>query len=109
MILGLQILFIFSLVNKEKNPFKAMVSNGGKNAIGGGLIRGPIFGGVDNTATDIVVLSNSNTNQESMARFGHAYSHPNYPKDKERASTILAGSEYFQTMDIEVYTILKDY
>jgi len=40
--------FIFSLVNKEENPFKANVLNEGKYAIYGSAQYGPIFGGDDN-------------------------------------------------------------
>ena len=95
--------FIFSLVNKEENPFKAMCSNEGKQAIRCGLLRGPCFGGEGTRLKDICIGSNSNLNIDSHCNFGYSYQHPDYEKDSDEAQNILAGSLNFETLEIEVY------
>ena len=59
---------------------------------------GPTFGG------DFYIASGSNANQKSYSEFGTSYKHPDYPEDTEKANSILAGSNYFQTLEIEVFT-----
>jgi len=83
--------FIFSLVNKENNPFKALCTNGAK-AIYCDSSYGPTFG----VGHDIYVGSGSNANQASYSSFGHTYYHASQSK--------LAGSFTFQTLEIEVFT-----
>ena len=95
--------FIFSLVNKEENPFKAMCSNEGKQAIRCSLLRGPCFGGEGTKLKDICIGSNSNLNIDSRCNFGYSYQHPDYEKDSDEAQNILAGSFNFETLEIEVY------
>ncbi len=87
--------FIFSLINKEDNPFKQMVTH--KHAALKPLIYcGPSFG------PDIAISDESNT-EDSHSDFGYRYQHPDYVCRTERAETILAGSMHFKTIEIEVY------
>ena len=95
--------FIFSLVNKEEKPFKVLCSNGGRDAMYCSLNRGPCFGGEGTKLKDICIVSDSNINKESYCDFGFSYQHPDYEKDSDEAQNILAGSQYFETLEIEVY------
>jgi len=92
--------FLFSLINKEEDPFKAIVSNEGKYAISGISTRGPAFGGDDKYIRDLVIF---NTEETSFSQFGYSYQHERYPKDTIKANTILAGSINFQVQEIEVF------
>jgi hypothetical protein len=89
--------FIFSLVNKERFPFKARCIEA-KKAILCHMIYGPSFG-----ALDFFLQSESNQSQFSRSSLGFSYSHPEFPKRSVRAKQILAGSEFFLTREIEVY------
>jgi hypothetical protein len=60
--------FIFSLVNKEEDPFKVIVSNEGKNAIAGLSKYGPSIGRDDKYARDLVIFSKEET---SFSQFGY--------------------------------------
>ncbi len=65
--------FIFSLVNKEDNPFKVLCSNEGKYAIYCDSEFGPCFGGDDDyDVRDISIDNDSNINKESYCDFGNA-------------------------------------
>lgn len=98
--------FLFSLINEDGNPFKAVCSNGGKRALHCYSTWGPSFG--DSKANrDICIKSDSNTNYESYSDFGHEYTHREYPFGSVKAATILAGSCYFQTAEIEVFARLE--
>ena len=88
--------FIFSLVNKENKPFKA-ISKNNVYAICCDSNNGPIFG------YDIHIASDSNSKQNSYSNFGDSYKHPDYQFGTDKAKSILAGSHYFQTVDIEVF------
>jgi len=92
--------FIFSLVNKEEDPFKAIVSNEGKHAIHGSSTFGPLFGGDDKHIRDLVIFG---TDEINSSQFGYSYQHERYPKDTTKAKTILAGSNRFQVQEIEVF------
>jgi len=92
--------FIFSLVNREEDPFKVNVSNEGKYAIYGSANRGPGFGGDDKYIRDLCIFS---TEDRGFSAFGYSYQHERYPKDTVRGSTILAGSNRFQVQEIEVF------
>jgi len=92
--------FIFSLVNREEDPFKVNVSNEGKYAIYGSAQYGPIFGGDDKYIADLVIF---NTEETSFSEFGYSYQHERYPKDTVKANSILAGSLNFQVQEIEVF------
>jgi len=95
--------FIFSLVNKNENPFKAKCSNSGKYAIYCSPNKGPVFGGDDDKLRDIVILSDSNTLKNSYSNFGYSYQHPDYQRETVKAKSILAGSWGFHIEEIEIY------
>ena len=94
--------FIFSLVNKEENPFRVFCSNGGKEALRCNSTRGPCFGG-DGTSFRDISMNTDSYYKKSFCDFGYAYQHPDYLKDTDNAKNILAGSLFFETMEIEVY------
>jgi hypothetical protein len=95
--------FIISLINEEKEPFKAMSSTG-YYALYCDSSKGPCFGHT-NGCLDISIASNSNANQSSSSHFGfNSFKHQGYPRGYAKAHNILAGSQYFQTIDIEVFT-----
>ena len=94
--------FIFSLINEEEKPFKAMFSNthdGYKNY----STYGQSFGYNSSGYYDIYIASNSNTNQSCSSDLGYSYRHPEYQAGTTRALSILAGSQKFQTVEIEVF------
>jgi hypothetical protein len=96
--------FIFSLVNKEEDPFKSMVSNDGQYAIYGAKENGPTFGnGLG--GRDLCIKSDSNTNINSFSRFGLSYKSSNYLNDTEKSKSILAGARHFQVEEIEVFAV----
>jgi len=101
------------LINKENKPFKAMISSTHPNGAISGCyyalccdsLCGPSFGYDNQTgAVDISISSDSNANQSSFSNFGYTFQHQDYPAKSEEANTILAGSQYFQTIEIEVFT-----
>ena len=96
--------FIFSLTNERNNPFKVLCSNDGLCAICCSPKYGPIFGYDGKFAREIVIKPDSNINNDSYSEIGYCYKHPEYPKETERAQTILAGSFNFKTLEIEVFT-----
>ncbi len=93
---------IFSLINKENNPFKVKCSNRyGRYALWSNKSEGPVFGSYN----DFCIKSNSNVNRDSFSSFGSvncSYKHDDY-QGTERARAILAGSENFKTLEIEVF------
>jgi hypothetical protein len=91
--------FIFSLVNKENKPFKAVCTNS-EFAIYCRPSFGPSFGSVFG---DITIMASSNANRNSFSYFGSSYKHADYQFATEKAKTILAGSHKFQTVEIEVF------
>ena len=89
--------YIFSLVNGDSSPFKALCATGSTNkAIYCEPECGPTFGD-----GDFCISSNSNHNQQSFSS-GQSDSHPLYNR------AILAGAQFFQTVEIEVYTKAAD-
>jgi len=62
---------------------------------------GPRFGNV--TGYDLVISSDSNSNQTSYSNFGYSYKHADYQQGTTKAKSILAGSYNFQTLEIEVF------
>ena len=94
--------FIFSLVNKEEDPFKAVVE--GTYAIAGFAKCGPIFGGYfgDKVCKDLIILPNEKKGY-SYSYFGYSYQHERYPKDTVKANSILAGSHASKIQEIEVF------
>ncbi len=93
--------FVFSLVNNENKPFKALCTNG-SSAIQCHSDCGPMFGN-NSTGCDIVIKSGSNVNQSGWSNFGSSYKHADYQYGTEKAKSILAGSHNFQTLEIEVF------
>ena len=93
--------YIFSLVNKDNKPFKVMCSDSDR-ATYGNPFEGPLFG-----TNQIVIASDSNTNRNSFADFGHYYKHEDYPHKTEKAKAILAGSYSFKTDEIEVFKMIN--
>jgi len=93
--------FIFSLVKKDEKPFKVNCSNGGRYAIYCSENYGPVFGDI---FKDIVIRSDSNTQQKSYSGLGYEYKHTDYPQGTVKAYTILAGSVGFHIEEIEVYS-----
>ena len=98
--------YLFSLINKKNKRFKVTCSN--ENAIICNRNCGPSFGGDGHKFKDLVILSDSNTHQKNYSLFGYSYQHQDYPRDTEKANSILAGSTFFQTLDIEVYTFVEN-
>lgn len=90
--------FIFSLVNKENKPLVMKPQN--QTLIYCNSRFGPTFG----NGHDIHISSNSNGNTLSYSNLGISYKHPNYENGSNEAESFLAGSFYFQTVEIEVYT-----
>ena len=95
--------FIFSLVNKEDKPFKALCSNEGQLATLCDSRCGPCFGGRGTLAKDFCIYSDSNSKKISYSDFGYSYQHPDYLKGTFKAKNILAGSYSFETLEIEVF------
>jgi len=91
--------FVFSLINKDNNPFKALCTDK-ETAIFSHGCKGPKFG-----RCEISIECNSHSHRASCAEFGYGYKHPDYPQDTEKAKTILAGSMYFKTREIEVFVV----
>ncbi len=65
---------------------------------------GPIFG--SSTGYDFVITSGSNASQASYSNFGNTYEHADFQFKSGKAKTILAGSNYFRTDEIEVFVNL---
>jgi hypothetical protein len=93
--------FIFSLINKEEKPIVMKCSDPAKAIFCSGD-NGPVFG-----RRDLVVRSNSNSNNESYSMLGSSFKHPQYAFQSNEAKSFLAGSYKFQTVEIEVF--MKDY
>ena len=91
--------FIFSLTNIESCSFKILAS--GVHSIYGKLANGPTFGAGHN----LFIASDSNKNEESYSNLGHTYLSSNYQAGSTKALTILGGSYYFQTIEIEVFEL----
>ena len=109
--------FVISLINKENKPFKAMINTMGPCGQVNGYegyyyyalycesFKGPSFGYDNlNSFFDIKIASDSNTNQRSWSNFGYSFKHQDYPAGTAKSKTILAGSQKFQTTEIEVFT-----
>lgn len=90
--------FLYSLVNKENNPFKAK-SKTDKSHIYSNSNYGPTWG----TGHDIKISSNSNKNLDSYTYFGSGYSHPDYNGPNTRSKEIFAGAYNFKTTEVEVW------
>ena len=62
---------------------------------------GPSFG------RDIRIMSCSNSNRKSFSDFGIHYGHADYQEGTEKVETILAGSQLFQTLEIELFVLIN--
>jgi hypothetical protein len=93
--------FIFALRNKENlPPFKAPLKDqDDPYAISARTRAGPIFG----KRHDIHIYSDAGSNTNSHTNFNQSYQAPSGVSD---ASTILAGTQYFQPSEIEVLHIV---
>ena len=60
---------------------------------------GPVFGF---SPCDIAIEHNANV-KKSYSNLGCSYTHPKYSAGSYDALTFLAGSRFFQAVDIEVY------
>ena len=90
--------FLFSLINRDKKPFKIKIdTNQSQNAIYCDSRFGPQFG------YDIHIASNANTTKDSYSNLSYFYKHPQYAFGTKEAKLLLAGSYYFQLSEIEVY------
>jgi len=103
--------YIFSLVNQhnnysyifnqistyQSNPIYSIYAN---------PQNGPIFGG----SHDFAIYDQSNSKNNSHSRLGYSYQAPlNYTFSSDQANSFLAGSRNFQTLEVEVYTIISIY
>ena len=86
--------FLFSLTNRDNQPSKIRQIYK-SNSIYCGSYFGPIFGFGD----DIHIGNNANTTMGSYSNLGVSYQHP----QPEQGESYLAGTQYFQLSEIEVY------
>ena len=93
--------FIFSFSNNQNEPTLIRISEP-TEAIYCNSSYGPCFGN-----DDIKITSCSNCNQQSISNLGYSFGDSLFEFGSENCKTFLAGSESFQTEDIEVYC--KDY
>ena len=91
--------FIYSFINKSNFPFKTNCTDN-ENSIVGHSSLGPRFGIVD-----LYIYSDSDKNKTSSSSLGHSYNHVLI--ERLYVPTILAGSMYFQTTEIEVFEKLN--
>ena len=89
--------FIYSLVNKENRPLLFEHSSSDTNSIYSTPSYGPMFG----SGTDL--CSSLNRFSSSYSNLGKTFTHPEYPYNTEKAKTILAGTQYFEVQEIEVF------
>ena len=76
------------------------------NAIHCGSSYGPVFGvhgfGIE-YGGDFIVSDNSHLSANCSSSLGSCFRHPKYEEESNEAMTFLAGSNYFQISEIEVY------
>ncbi len=65
--------------------------------------HGSCFWNPDYRNRDICIESDSDININISNNLGKCYQHPNYRYGSNEAQSILAGTEKFQTIEIEVY------
>ena len=88
--------FIFSLINLDNKPLKMKCIKSEYAFYGRGNIQFGLY--------DIVIASKSNQNTDSKTNLGNCYYHPDYAFTSVEANSFLAGSEYFQVSEIEIFT-----
>jgi hypothetical protein len=89
--------FIYSLVNKDKNPVKMKVQEP-QNAIYCDSKYGPCFG-----QNDINMEGNLDSDETSLSNLGLSYEYPTHDFDSKEANCFLAGSHRFQAEELEVF------
>jgi hypothetical protein len=52
---------------------------------------------------NICIISDFSIAHDSYSSLGYSYQYPDYEKDTDKAENILAGSHFFETVEIEVY------
>ena len=72
------------------------------NAVGCRPNNIAIFGNLN--YYDIAIYSDSNVNKFSFCNFGSSYKHADYLNATEKSKVILAGSYFFQKLEIELFT-----
>ena len=85
--------FVFSLTNRDEIPCKLRTSRSA-HSIYCSAQNGPTFG-----LYDMAIGNNAN----ASSNLGDVYKHPIYAYKSDEARAFLAGGEYFQLSEIEVY------
>ena len=88
--------FLFSRINRDNNPCKIKCLSPQEAVRGHSGPYIQCYG----SATDFGLCSNSNVNKESYYFLGNSYNHPFYATDFKESNRFLAGSNYFQTLEI---------
>jgi hypothetical protein len=88
--------FLFSLVNKDRQPCKMITTNPSDSIYCDGDGFGPVFGDID-----LCIIGDSNILKESSTRLNKTFKLPEYAKTD--ASEFLAGEYNFLLTEIEVY------
>ena len=98
--------YMFSLINKDNNPFKMKCSVPENAAIGACDIAIQVYGSriYDGSGGhDLLLFADSNVNALSYSNLGSIYKHPDYALGSTQAREFLAGSYIFQTLEIEIF------
>ena len=93
--------FIFTLVNARSLPELFPVRVGDKHSIYCNGMYGPTFGG----GNDIRISDNSSQTRTSFSNLGHSYNCKYFSCNTAEARSFLAGSQNFQTTEIEVFQL----
>ena len=99
--------YIFSLVNQNEKPFKALAQSF-YSGIFCDTSKGPEFGEMTSNGIqqfDLSILSDSNIRGKtnSFSSFGNGYTFSDHFAGTYKAKTILAGTHKFVNVEIEVY------
>lgn len=98
--------FMFSLINKENNSFKAPCTNGGLNALNCVSTLGLSFGG-SKGSRDICINSDSFSCLGSYSKVGCHFKHPDCPYGSQGTKTILVGTQEFNSVEIKVFAKIE--
>jgi len=90
--------FIFSFINRLKRPLK--IKSNLYYSIICDVDSGPWFG----LMGDLCISNKIDTDFKNYSHFGYSFSHPDFKQGSNEAKSFLAGSEYFQVSEIEVFT-----
>lgn len=91
--------FIFSCINKDNKPLLMSYNQFGFSTYCAPK-SGPVFG----YGNDLKICSDSNRNDGSYSNIGCSYLHPQYAFGSDEARSFLAGSRYFLTTEIGVFS-----